>query len=371
MSYALTTLWHERQRYLPAVLAVAFSCLLIALQCGLLLGLFSITSIPIDESSADIWVGHPEVPSVDLGIAIPEAWQSYLAMPEVAHTEPYMEGFAYWKKPTGGMELVLVIGTRLGPDSIGAIKKLTPELRTQLSLPGSVVIDDGEFGRLGINKVGDTAEILGKRVSVVGTVTGLRSLAGPYLFCSLDTARMILRPTPDQCTFILAKCYNKADAANVVEKLKAYPKKLGPFTTEDFSFHSRKHWLLKTKAGVALGLAALLGLLVGAVVTSQTLYSATAASLKEYAVLRALGIPRWRMGLMVMTQSMWVGIAGIAFALPAIYGIALFGENIGARVLLPWELMVAACTITMTMAMLSGLAALRSLRQVEPVTLLR
>src|SRR6266851_5429251 len=142
MSYALSTLWYERQRYLPAVLAVAFSCLLIALQCGLLLGLFSITSIPIDMSNADVWVGHPDVPSVDLGIPIPEAWQSYImAMPEVERTEPYMEGFAYWKKPTGGMELVLIIGTRLGPDSIGAIKQLTPELRSLLSLPNTVVID--------------------------------------------------------------------------------------------------------------------------------------------------------------------------------------------------------------------------------------
>src|SRR6266849_6028565 len=83
MSYALTTLWYERQRFLPAVLAVAFSALLIALQCGLLLGLFSITSIPIDESRADVWVGHPAVPSVDLGRPIPEAWQSYIAsLPE-------------------------------------------------------------------------------------------------------------------------------------------------------------------------------------------------------------------------------------------------------------------------------------------------
>jgi len=63
MSYSLATLWYERQRFLPGVLAVAFSALLIALQCGLLLGLFSITSIPIDMSSADVWVGHPEVPS--------------------------------------------------------------------------------------------------------------------------------------------------------------------------------------------------------------------------------------------------------------------------------------------------------------------
>src|SRR6266480_3827552 len=163
MSYSLATLWHERQRYLPAVLAVAFSCLLIALQCGLLMGLFSITSIPIDMSNADVWVGHPDVPSVDLGMPIPEAWQSYLTLPEVERTEPYMEGFAYWKKSTGGMELVLIIGTRLGPDSIGAIKQLSPELRTRLSEPSAVVIDEGEFGRLGLKKVGDTAEIMGKR----------------------------------------------------------------------------------------------------------------------------------------------------------------------------------------------------------------
>lgn len=45
MSIALATLWHERLRYFPAVLAVAFSALLVALQCGLLLGTFSMTAI--------------------------------------------------------------------------------------------------------------------------------------------------------------------------------------------------------------------------------------------------------------------------------------------------------------------------------------
>jgi putative ABC transport system permease protein len=371
MSYALSTLWYERQRYVPAVLAVAFSCLLIALQCGLLLGLFSITSIPIDESSADIWVGHPEVPSVDLGIPIPEAWQSFLAYPEVERTEPYMEGFAYWKKPTGGTELVLIIGTRLGPEAIGPIKQLTARHRTLLSEPNTVVIDEGEFGRLGIKKVGDTAEILGKRVRVVDTVSGFRSLAGPYLFCSIDTARNMLRPPPNQCTFILAKCYNPADASKVVSRLQVHDRKLFPFTANDFSYRSRMHWLTKTKAGIALGLAAALGLLVGGVVTWQTLYSATVASLKEFAVLRALGIPRWRMAAMVLAQSFWVGIAGIIVAVPAIYLLAYFGEIVGARVLLRWWLMLAAICVTMGVAMISGLLALRSLRLVEPVTLLR
>ncbi len=371
MSYALSTLWYERHRYLPAVLAVAFSCLLIALQCGLLIGLFSITSIPIDESNADIWVGHPEVPSVDLGRPIPAAWQSYLALPEVERCEPYMEGFAYWDKPTGGMELVLVIGTRLGLDSIGAINQLTPELRTRLSEPNAIVVDEGEFGRLGLTKVGDTAEIMGKRVRVVGTVNGLRSLAGPYLFCSLDTARTLLRPPPGQCTFILAKCYDKKDAPKVVEKLREYPRKLRPFTAEEFSVHSQMHWLFKTKAGIALGLAAALGLVVGAVVTGTTLHSATSASLKEYAVLRALGIPRWRMSLMVVSQSFWVGVTGIAVAIPIMYLISFVGDYLGAKVLLRYWLVIGSCVVTMGMAMVSGLWALRSLRNLEPVTLLR
>ena len=61
MFYVLAILWHERQRFLPGVLAVAFSALLIALQCGLLLGLFSVTSIPVDRSAADIWIGAPHV----------------------------------------------------------------------------------------------------------------------------------------------------------------------------------------------------------------------------------------------------------------------------------------------------------------------
>src|SRR5436309_4129114 len=104
MTYALQTLWHERQRYLPGVLAVAFSSLLIALQCGLLLGLFSITSIPIDHTRADIWMGAPGVLSVDLGETIRGSYVGRLAKlkDHIAHSEPYLQGFSYWAKPGGG-----------------------------------------------------------------------------------------------------------------------------------------------------------------------------------------------------------------------------------------------------------------------------
>src|SRR2546422_248381 len=50
MSYSLATIWYERNRFLPGILAVTFSAVLIAIQCGLLLGMFSTLTIPIDRT---------------------------------------------------------------------------------------------------------------------------------------------------------------------------------------------------------------------------------------------------------------------------------------------------------------------------------
>jgi putative ABC transport system permease protein len=373
MSYSLSTLWYERQRYLPGVLAVGFSALLIALQCGLLLGLFSVTSMPIDRNKADLWMGAPGVLSVDLGRPIREGYVARLAaQPEVDRVEIYVQGFAYWSKPDGGSELSMVIGSRLGDDSLGAIDKLSKDLREKLSEPGAVVIDESDMARLGVKKIGDVAEVSGHRVRVVGLTTGVKSLAGPYVFCSINTGRDLLRLLPDQVTFVLAKCKNPEDADKVARRLRDDPSHtVTAYPAREFSWRSQVHWLTKTKAGIALGYAAALGLLVGAVVTSQTLYAATAASLREYAVLRALGIPWWRMAAMVMSQAFWVGVIGVVLSLPAVFLLAQVADRLGVQVRLPWWLLSGGAVVTLVMALGAGLLALRSLRKVEPATLLR
>jgi len=67
MSYSLATLWHERQRFLPGVLAVAFSALLIALQIGLLLGL-SLGALQLFYS---LEVARRDLIGIDMGYAYP------------------------------------------------------------------------------------------------------------------------------------------------------------------------------------------------------------------------------------------------------------------------------------------------------------
>ncbi len=374
LPYSLILIGRERSRYLPAILAVAFCAQLNILQWGVLFGTLSVLSMPIDRSAADVWIASRDVLSLELGHPIPREWESRVAsQPGVERTEPFLFSFGYWHKPTGGSEVCTVVGSQLGENALGALADLTPQMRARLSEPGAVVVDAAELDRLGIHGVGDAAEVYGHRVFVVGLLHGFKSVSGPFVFCSLRTARMILplfQEKPNDTMYFLARCRDSAAAQELIERLRQYPD-LSAFTTDAFSLRTRWYWLTQTNAGLGMGLTAALALMVGLVVTSQTLYAATAAALREYAVLRALGISRLRMGGMVLAQSFWIGVFGIAVAMPVIFALASAANFAGARVLLPTWLCVGGNALTMAMALLSGLAALRSLRLAEPISLLR
>ncbi len=372
--YSLKILWHGRNRFLPAVLAVSFCAVLIAVQFGVLLGTLSVSSRPIDHAGADIWIGIRGVPSIELGHPIPESWMFRIqSQPEIEDVESYLYEFAYWHKPAGGSVHCCIIGARLEQSSLGAVRDLPREVRTLLTEPGAVVVDDMELGRLGLKHgIGEVAEIMGQKVRVVGLVHGFKSIWGPFVFCSMQTARRVLTMyQPDETQYLLARCRPGAFAPSVVERLRRKYPEMSVVTRGEFSLQTRLYWLTQTRVGIALGLTSVLALIVGLVITSQTLYAATAASLREYAVLRALGIPRWRISAMVLAQSFWIGLTGVATSLPVALVLGRVAGIIGAEVQLPPWLLAGTIVVTMCIALVSGLLALRSLRLVEPASLLR
>jgi putative ABC transport system permease protein len=375
MGYALRTLLHERSRYAAGVGAVAFSAVLIALQVGLLLGLFEITSIPVDHTSADLWIGANDVESVDLGRPIPNSYVARLDKPGVHMPELHYIAFADWTKLHGGSNLCMVIGSSLAPNACGAVDAYTAEHRAALSEPMTIVVDESDMPRLGLDGVGSKGKVNGLEVRLVGTVRGLKSLAAPWIFCSQTTARELLsvvRPTyRDHSTYLLARCESPERAREVVAELRGEYPEMSAYTAAEFSLKSRVYWLLRTKAGIAIGYAALLGLLVGALITAQTLYSATMASAKEFATLLALGIPRSRIYGMVMMQSFWVGVLGVLLAYPAVLLLAWGAESAGTKVRLRWEVLAGAAGVTLVTALIAGVFALRSVRRIEPMSLLR
>lgn len=372
--YSLLLLWRERNRYFPAVFAVGFSCLLIAVEFGLLFGTLAKLSQAIDRSGADIWVTSPNVPSIELGHPIPEQWRARLMQqPEVRQVETFLYGVGFWKKPGFGSEFVCVIGCRLEDGTLGPLRDLPPELRVKLTEPGAVVVDESELGRLGLKGVGDVIEVSGQRTRLVGMIRGYKSPGPALVFCSLRTARRMLpqfRDNPRSAMYLLVRCRQASDVPVVLERLRQFPH-MSAYTRSEFSRRMQGYWLTRTNVGIGMACTAALALLVSMVVTSQTLYAAVASALREYAVLRALGIPRRRVAKLVLTQAFWIGVGGVIAAVPVIYVLKAAADGFGADVQLPWWLLAASAAVTLVVSLVSGLGALRSLRLVEPVTLLR
>lgn len=376
VALARKTLIYEWRRFLPAIVAVGFAGLLQLLQAALVLGIFGSASVYITGSSADLWVGYPGTQSVNLGRAIDPNVEMRLRMdPEVQKVEPFLWVDADWRgaHDTGG-ESVFVSGIDTKPDAMMFSRTLSPQLRARLREPDAVIIDRADIAKLGVH-VGDSAAINGQRVRVVGVASGLRALGGVNVVSSLDTARQLdIDPANrGRPTYLVASLRDPSQAKAVARRLRG-DRGVGPYdvwTAKHFARRSVLYWMLDTGAGAGVLFLAGIVFLVGAVITSQTLMGAVAGSIREYATLNALGVGVTNLRWVVLEQAFWVGSIGLLGAtLLGVLVLALArSEDVPVVLNLPITLICVA--LSMALAAVSGLAAMRSLHHADPATLLR
>ncbi|HET6553181.1 MAG TPA: FtsX-like permease family protein [Dyella sp.] len=376
VALARKTLVYEWRRFLPAILAVGFAGLLQLLQAALVLGIFGSASVYITGSSADLWAGYPGTQSVNLGRSIDSGVEMRLRMdPAVSAVEPFHWVDADWRGPsdTGGVS-VFVSGINARPDGLLFAHALSPALRARLNEPDAVIVDRADLDSLGVG-IGDTAVINGHRVRVVGVSNGLRALGGVNVVASLATAAELdTDPSnANRMTYFVAKLRDPSDADDVAARLRGN-RAFGPYdvwTAESFARRSQMYWMFDTGAGAGVLFLAGVVFLVGAVITSQTLVAAVIGSVREYATLNALGVGVGALRKVVMEQAFWVGAIGLLGS-TVLGGLALaLARSRSVPVALSLWTTLACLGLCMGLAIVSGLAAMRSLRRADPATLLR
>jgi putative ABC transport system permease protein len=377
ISLARATLLYEWRRFLPAVMAVTFAGLLVLVQVGLLLGMFGTVSIMVDKSTADVWMGYRNLESVDFGRDIPMLHDSQLReRAEVRQVEHMQFSGGDWRTRSGAVLGAFVIGVDTRPGAIGMARMLTPVQRALLDEPDAIIVGEADLGKLETG-IGQLAEIAGKRVRVVGVLRDLRAIGSVYVIASLSTARRLLSMQDrevDMATFALARLADPRRAEAVRDALQPPGRTVTRFsawTAEELSTKSQAYWLLESGAGAGSAFASLLGLVVGAVITSQTLYAAIVASIREYATLRALGVPARSLRAVVLEQSAWVGIAGLVLTGVAAAGALWLADTFYVAMRMPPWALAGTAVLVLAIALASGLIALRSLSRAEPATLLR
>jgi len=78
---------------------------------------------------------------------------------------------------------------------------------------------------------------------------------------------------------------------------------------------TRVYWMFTTGAGVAVLLAALLGLVVGVVVVAQTIYATTMDHLREYGTLKAMGATNGYLYRVIIQQAIISALVGYSLAM--------------------------------------------------------
>lgn len=377
IALARKTLIYEWRRFLPVVLAVGFSGLMLVVQAALVLGIFGASALYVNASSADLWAGYPGTQSVNFGRSVSADIEMRLRMnPEVVAVEPYRWVDGDWtpERPDVGSVSIYLSGISIRGDAMLFSKLLPTELRARLREPGAVIVDNADMETLGVEK-GGRAWIDGHPVRVVATLSGMRGLGGVNVLASLDTARAIAAAqTQSGSTYYVARLADPARAAQVQADLAQTSPSFGPlqvWTAKDFAQRSQQYWLLDTGAGMAVLFMAFIVCLVGAGITNQSFASVVAASMREYATLHALGASRGALARVVIEQACMVG--GLGLALAAVASAVLLALAMVYHVPVAMTLSAAlGCTaLVALMALLSSAMAVRSLMRTDPSLLLR
>jgi len=370
----LKTMIHEWRRFAPATVAVAFSGLLVLLQAGIILGIFSLSSQYVTRSSADLWIGYPGVQSLDLGRPLSGPAEVFGWMnPHVRRLEPLLWGSGEWRTRNKGMVNVYIVGIVANGDGMALADALTPGERKAIGAPDAVLVDAADLHKLQA-AVGEPAEINGRLVRVVGVTHGLRALGGVNVIASLATTRRLDPASgPDgRVAYLLAKLDDPQAAGDVAASLNRQGAGRGfeALTPENFARRTTLYWLVESGAGVAFIFGSIVAVLVAGVITSQTLSAAVAGSLKEYAALRALGFPMRALRRIVVSQSAWVGAMGLAVAGVLTLLLAAIAAAAAIPIVLDFPMVAAAASLVMLTALGSGAFALRRVGEADPATLL-
>lgn len=376
MSLALATLLYEWRRYSAAMVALAFAGLLILAEVGMFTGIVKGVTATLDRSRADLIILPPKMESLinSGGGALPARLQPQMYQnPEVVEVASWDHDGGRWvNHPKDGTKTVTtfvdvnMVDTRAGAVTLPT--DFTEDIRQALLEPYAVAIDETQLKRLGV-KLGDDASLNGKTVHVRAVLHGYPNLNNAAVTMSRDSIRLLGMGDKNGKTGpLLIRLKDHARAEIVRDQLNAVAdKKYRAWTAPELAKANEGALMSEQIIGVFISAT----LVIGLVITSMTLRGAILSSIKEFASLRALGVPMGALRIIVMELSFWVGVASLGLTALLTAGVYVIAVNGGVPMGFPLTWQINVAIFLLITAVVSGFVALGVLKKSQPADLLR
>jgi putative ABC transport system permease protein len=364
---AWRNLAHDRSRLVVTMVGIVFAVVLIAVQLGLYLGFIETTTSIIRHSRADLWIVAKGTRNFEITVPIHEREASIArSVPGVARVEGLVVQFVTWKKPAGGDESVILIGSDLNTGLVGPWNLVAGDLES-LRRPDTVAVDRLYLDKLGIRGPGAQVEVNRHRARVVALTQGIRSFTtSPWVFTSHRTAQAISGFEGTDWNYLIATLAPGHDLQQVRDALRLAIPRADVHTVKELADMTRDYWLLTTGAGASVLASALLGLLVGSVIVAQVLYATTVDHLSEFGTLRAMGAPPGFIYGVILSQAAISATLGHLIGIAIALGLSRASEAGSLLISVTPGLALGLYLVTLTMCMGASIISIRKAMTIDP-----
>lgn len=361
------------KRSAVAVLGLCMAITAIFMQLGFYEAAIGTATLIYDRLEFDVLLVSRTYVCLLLPGTIPRARMLQAAsVPGVQSATPFYTGFKLWRDPATKQRLrMLVLGSPLKA-GVYRLPALGPFLE-ELTRPDTVAIDTLSLPQYGPQDPGLIKEVGGRRIKIVGGVKfGAGFTAYGTVFTSDQNFARLFDGYPlNMVSLGLLRIMPGVNVGEIVERLRAtLPPDTQILSRAEMNVQEARFWKTVSPIGQLFAAGSVVAFLVGLIIVTQMLTTDVAMHLSEYATLKAMG---YRDGYLFRTVFTKIGLIALLAYGPALVGSLAIYEAARAATNLPMEMtltrVVLVFTLTLLIAFVAGLFALRRVMAADPADL--
>jgi putative ABC transport system permease protein len=367
MTYlAFRNLFQQKFRLALSVGGVALAMMLIVLLNGFLAGIYVQITAYLDHTPADLVVAQDGVTNLLSATSLLPLNAADLArgVPGIERTIPIISQFIIMDIHN---EKVVAYLIGYDPKEGGgpwALKAGRPPLDDNEVVLDWVMAETHNFG------LGDTIEILDEDFTVVGLSNATNSWMASFLFMRKQAAERILL-APATTNFLLLTLTPNADPAETKMRLQRRLRNVEIVSAETMKQNDLK--LLVRVFAIPLQMMVTIAFAVGTAILGMVIYTATVERVREYGVLKAVGVKNRQLYWLVSVQGLVTALLGVILGVGLAWLAAEGVMNISPKFLVVLRLgdILPAALTGIVMGLLAAWLPARHVGRLDPAQVFR